>query len=329
MPNTFIQTILCCTLLSLSVINSSNALALDKSKRQLPNLKNWFFSAGEWESQSQLFVREIGNGERLVVMLHGGWGAEHSGLVNMIHGLEDEFRFVFYEQRGSLRSPSPESLINYNQHIEDLEALRKQLGQKKLTLLGHSMGAVLASAYAKRYPDKIDKLVLISPAYLKKPVPDHDQPTKHKAWLLSKAYITEQRLSDEIKRYNLERTTPPLSHKEMTAKDRINFASTMLYDIQKWPELTNGKPLYRANVYNLTEKSYPDDGWNFWQEFAKQQYPVSIISGSHDRFDFDGLLLKHWNKEAPSVSVTILPDAGHLPWIDQQVKLVALIKKHL
>src|SRR5688500_18109892 len=71
----------------------------------LPPLDDWFLSTGSWADDPQLYVREVGSG-RPVVMLHGGWGAEHAGLVEAIKGLESGFRFIFYDQRGSLRSPA-------------------------------------------------------------------------------------------------------------------------------------------------------------------------------------------------------------------------------
>ncbi len=45
----------------------------------------------------------------------------------MTKGLTDKYHFIFYDQRGSLRSPVPDSLISYENHIEDLELLRKEL----------------------------------------------------------------------------------------------------------------------------------------------------------------------------------------------------------
>ena len=49
-----------------------------------------------------------------VIALHGGWGAEHSYLVPAIKPLASEYRFVLYDQRGSLRSPAtPPAKITY------------------------------------------------------------------------------------------------------------------------------------------------------------------------------------------------------------------------
>src|SRR5687768_1976382 len=155
----------------------------------VPQSKDWFLSTGRWAEDPQLYVREVGHGSRTVVMLHGGWGAEHSGLVTAVRGLEDGRRFVLYDQRGSLRSPAPDESISFDRHVEDLELLRRELGLDRMVLVGHSMGAVLASAYATKYPTRIERLVLVSPAYLKNPIPESEQPLKHQGYLKSQAFL--------------------------------------------------------------------------------------------------------------------------------------------
>lgn len=46
---------------------------------------------------------------------------------------------------------------------EDLESLRRALGAEKIALLGSFYGARVALAYAQRYPDRVDRLLLQSP----------------------------------------------------------------------------------------------------------------------------------------------------------------------
>lgn len=46
---------------------------------------------------------------------------------------------------------------------ESLEAWRKHHGIDKMVLAGHSMGGYLSVAYTERYPQHVDKLVLLSP----------------------------------------------------------------------------------------------------------------------------------------------------------------------
>src|SRR5258706_10881743 len=69
----------------------------------------------EWrlktDDGTSLFVRELGSGDT-VTILHGGWGAEHSYLIEAFAPFADKYHFIFYDQRGSLRSKCPDSLVS-------------------------------------------------------------------------------------------------------------------------------------------------------------------------------------------------------------------------
>ena len=111
------------------------------------------------DKAAELYVREVGQGDPVVV-LHGGWGAEHSYLLNAIKGLETQFRFIFYDQRGSLRSPCKPEFISQEKHVQDLETLRKELKLEKLTIFAHSNGTRLAMLYLQKYAEQVKTLVL-------------------------------------------------------------------------------------------------------------------------------------------------------------------------
>ncbi|WP_299112350.1 alpha/beta hydrolase [uncultured Winogradskyella sp.] len=298
--------------------------AQKKSEEKI--IDQWFLSTGDWENDPQIYVREVGTGTEPVIMLHGGWGAEHSGLVEAISGLKDEFRFIFYEQRGSLRSPFPDSLISFEEHIKDLELLRVELNLDKMTIIGHSMGAVLASAYASKYPEHVKKLVLMSPAQLKEPFPEEDKEIQHQQFLANKKFQNRIEIIQELEKYNLNRADSLLNSRERTIKSRINFGKLMLYDITKWTQLDNGKALYKGKVYDLTAKTYPEKGWNYFLEFNKHTYPISIIIGDHDWLDFGNGLYKKWTKEVPRIKMTSIKNAGHMPWIEQPKEVTKALR---
>ncbi|KAH0587258.1 hypothetical protein H2248_006062 [Termitomyces sp. 'cryptogamus'] len=48
--------------------------------------------------------------------------------------------------------------------VDSLEAWRKKMGLDKMTLVGHSLGAYFSTAYALKYPTRVNKLILLSPA---------------------------------------------------------------------------------------------------------------------------------------------------------------------
>jgi len=126
----------------------------------------------------RLFVYEFGHARApgdTVIVLHGGWGAEHSYLLDAVAPLAGRYRFVLYDQRGSLRSPAPDSVIKLDAMVADLEQLRRDIGVQRLTILAHSMGSVLAYAYLAAHPERVRGLVLMD-AVLPAPEPDPQAP---------------------------------------------------------------------------------------------------------------------------------------------------------
>jgi proline iminopeptidase len=280
-----------------------------------PVIKDWFLSTGNWQRDPQLYVCEFGTGTDTVVMLHGGWGGDHSGLIDAVKDLAKQFHFITYDQRGSLRSPFPDSLITFDQHIEDVERLRKELNMEKMTVVGHSMGAVLASAYAAKYPARIKHLVLLAPAGLKNPTPDAEKKLLEQSTPAFQQFLNRAEVGKELEKIALNKQS--LSSQQETHKWRIELYRRMLYDVSKAGSLLGGRALYKANVFNLTANTYPASGWNYIEEFSKASYPVSIIMGDHDFLDFGALLAKKWSSELPRMKLHIIPKAGHLIWIDQ------------
>lgn len=54
------------------------------------------------------------------------------------------------------------SLIQLEVFVKDLEAIRKEFGFDKVTILGHSWGGFLEMKYALSHPEAIDKLILLN-----------------------------------------------------------------------------------------------------------------------------------------------------------------------
>jgi proline iminopeptidase len=310
------------------LLGQSPVLQPGTNGNQLPRMEDWFLSTGDWKKDPQLYVREFGDGSEIIIMLHGGWGAEHSGLLEAVKDLKSQYRFIFYDQRGSLRSPCPDSLITFKNHIEDLELLRKELKLEKLTIVGHSMGAVLACAYAAQYPQRIKQLTLVTPAFLKNPFPEEDKELQNQEYQAMQVFLKRPEVTQELDKYSLNRKTP-LSSREETSKSRIEFAARMLSDVRKWPSMTGGGALYKGKVFQLTERTYPPSGWDYPQEFKRGAYPVNIIVAEHDWLDFGNNLVKKWVKGIPTVKLSTVKNAGHLIWIDQPAAFSEELSKHL
>jgi proline iminopeptidase len=110
-----------------------------------------------------IYYLDVGTGEPLVI-LHGGPGASHEYLLPYLLPLARSNRLIFIDERGSGRSQKIEDPSGYTVEnmVEDVEGVRVSLGLGKINLLGHSYGGVLAQAYALKYQDNLNHLMLCS-----------------------------------------------------------------------------------------------------------------------------------------------------------------------
>lgn len=112
-----------------------------------------------------LYFTSIGNGPK-VILLTGGPGFGVSGLKPWADSLSSDFEVILFDQRGTGHSSNVKmdsTTINLEKAVQDLDDLRKNLGQEKLTLCGHSWGGMLAQAYASNFPENTEKIVLVNP----------------------------------------------------------------------------------------------------------------------------------------------------------------------
>ncbi|KAJ3898673.1 alpha/beta-hydrolase [Lentinula edodes] len=60
--------------------------------------------------------------------------------------------------------------------VDSLEDWRQQMHLEKMTLIGHSLGAYFSVVYALKYPQRVERLILLSPAGVPRG-PDHTVPS--------------------------------------------------------------------------------------------------------------------------------------------------------
>ncbi len=77
--------------------------------------------------------------------------------------LASDYRLLLVDPLGFGHSPKPRTTYSVERHVGELR--RVLAGRGRVTLVGHSFGALLAVAYAARYPDDIHGLVLVGLPY--------------------------------------------------------------------------------------------------------------------------------------------------------------------
>jgi proline iminopeptidase len=78
--------------------------------------------------------------------------------------LRNHMQLVFMDQRafGNAVIKASEEDFALSKLLDDIEALRREFLLDKIVIIGHSIHALMAMEYAKKYPDSVSKVVLIA-----------------------------------------------------------------------------------------------------------------------------------------------------------------------
>lgn len=105
-----------------------------------------------------------GSGKDILV-LHG-WGANINTIMPIVNILKDKFRVHAMDLPGFGQSSQPKEAIDSFQYAEIVKKYIDNMGLKEVTLIGHSFGGKLSIIIGSKYPELVDKIVLINSAGL-------------------------------------------------------------------------------------------------------------------------------------------------------------------
>jgi pimeloyl-ACP methyl ester carboxylesterase len=256
---------------------------------------------------TRLGYRQVGAG-RPLICLPGG-PMRSSGYLGDLGGLSAHRTLVLLDLRGTGESAVAADPDSYriDRQVEDVEALRGHLGLDRLDLAGHSAGATLALLYALRYPDRVGRLVLITPS--------------PRALGLT---VTD---ADRRKVAELRRAEPwypaAFAAYERIWSDRgteADWEAIVPFAYGRWGALQQGlrareasdKNEAAAHGYYAAGALDPDA---VRSAVAHLPVPVLVVAGGYDVYlpperaaGYAGLF--------PRAEFAVLPGAGHYPWFD-------------
>jgi proline iminopeptidase len=260
----------------------------------------------------RIFYRTAGDGEDVVVVVHGGPGFSMEYLAADLSRLSEGRQLIFYDQRGSGRSTlvSDAADLDAQRFVDDLEALRAYLGLDRLTLLGHSWGAGLAALYASRHPDRLARLVILGGIPLRHVERDQAIERLHAG-------------RDALERERL------LARRAAWADDRGDASlCRAYYEVWYLPFLADSTALRRsqgdfcaggaealrnkANVDAHTMASLGD--YDLRASLSAVAAPALIVHGSSDVFSLSSA--QAWVTALPDARLLVLEGVGHFPYLE-------------
>ena len=151
-----------------------------------------------------------------VILLHGS-GGEGARWMPTIQGLAPDFRVIAPDQIGWGASDKPMTIYHGGVFAEFLARFMKEIGVPKAALIGQSMGAGVALQMAVKYPQMVERMVLVNGGSFtspndRTPAPSPDWHARQIAnagtlaesrEYLEKMYYNKNLISDELVEHNL------------------------------------------------------------------------------------------------------------------------------
>ena len=244
-----------------------------------------------------------GDGPPLVVL--AGGAARHPSYLGDLAGLSR--RLVVPHLRGVGLSPAPADpeTGSYWRQAADVEALREHLGLEQLPLAAHSAGTRLAMAYAARYPDRLARLLLITPPAgdLVKVPSDADaliDARRHQPEVSAALAAREAGpdLTDEVRFNDWQRAVAPLCYAAWTAVEEEHARTAHYYLAAGLAYLSVDPPADLAERLSAVRAPVLVLGGR--QDCVTGIAPVTALAGLF-----------------PSGDVVLLEQCGHYPWVER------------
>lgn len=142
---------------------------------------------------------------KTILLLHGFpefWYSWHK----IIPLLSNKFKIVAPDMRGYNLSTKPPKVIDYTPEklVEDIAGLINSLGNEKVILVGHDWGGAIAWLTASKYPNLIEKLIILNaphPVDFKKQLLSGNWQQIKKSWymlLFQLPWLPEKKLSKNL-----------------------------------------------------------------------------------------------------------------------------------
>lgn len=257
----------------------------------------------------------VGTGPPLLVM-HGGPGFDHTYFRPWLDGLGADHSVIYYDHRGTGRSPEPEdwSRIGHDTWSDDAADLLDRLGHDGATVLGHSYGGFLALETALRHPERVRALVLCDTA----PVvdyPDVVMETARARGTPEQVAVVAELLrtgaaGDEHFREAVETILPLYFHE---------------YQAGLFERLL-GRTRFRAAAQNHASAACLPD-YDVRHELWRIRVPSLVLAGRHDWLCPVREGAEQLADGLPDSRLVVFEESGHFPFVEETEAFLEAVRK--
>ncbi len=110
-----------------------------------------------------LHVHEEGPSNRPIALLIHGWSSSWYAISPLLPSVNRRYRCLAVDLPGFGQSPPLPTEATIQGYLELLASLVRELSDQPAVLIGHSMGGMISVSLTLRYPDLVERMVLLCP----------------------------------------------------------------------------------------------------------------------------------------------------------------------
>ncbi|HEY8793970.1 MAG TPA: alpha/beta fold hydrolase [Gemmatimonadaceae bacterium] len=270
-----------------------------------------------------------GDAPRLLV-LHGGPGASHDYMLPQMLALADDYRLIFYDQRGGGRSKGDDrSPITWKTHVADLAALVRERSLEPLTLVGYSWGGLLALLYAIAAAGGFREEGVSVPA---------DVPAPVRMVLICPAPATaafRAQFSEELARRQrapwIAEERAAIAKSGLRERDPAAYAKRIfeLGVAGYFADPARARELTPFRVIARVQQSVWDSlaGYDLTDKLPLIEAPTLVLHGAHDAIPLASSSLIA--TALPHGELVVLDESAHVPYVEGQDAFFAAVRDFL
>lgn len=253
-----------------------------------------------------------------IVFLHGGPGL---GIDDGGYDLETlalkGHSLLLINERGAGRSdvitdPARLGLASY---VRDLEAIREQFHLAKMSVIGLSWGSAVTAAYAAEHPDRIDRIVFLSPMPLTRVA--GARRSERLLSMLTPDEVTRltEAGSDAVWARTADAELPALCRASLEPVLRLYVTDPSHLARTKGNVCGYGPAALRHMNAAGAAAAASLGAWDFTPLLQTIDRPALVIEGALRRVPLDDA--PAWVAALPNGRLLQMPSAGHMNWRDQ------------
>ncbi|NEW83885.1 MAG: alpha/beta hydrolase [Mariniphaga sp.] len=252
----------------------------------------------------RIFTKVEGDG-RPLLLLHSYWGS-HILFDHLASALSVKMKVIRIDLPGHGKSGIPPLDYTFEKFADVLNELLNRLEvDEKVSIIGHSMGGYVAMAYAVKYPERINSLVLMN------------SPVKSADIKSSKLREREGQLLQKGKKELLLQLTIP-SNFAPENLGSMDSALVLLY--QTSSQVTVEGAL--RSIYAINHRC------NYLGELRTSRFPILIVIGKFDNvYNADEQLDDA--RQISNAEVLMLEHSGHLGFLEEEDLVIKKLSSFL